>query len=161
MNQAEVKLINSTSSLKGLHEALGKLSLLDEERLRPSWDQYFMQLSSLAAHRSNCMKRRVGCVLVRERRVISTGYNGTPRNLQNCNEGGCEPASNPLPWTNANSLPKVPDAIKGRDLAMASRLVFVCMLKRTLCSKPAGRGSEKDQRCIATREFRLTDQDFG
>lgn len=35
------------------------------------------------------MKRRVGCVLVRERRVISTGYNGTPRHLANCNEGGC------------------------------------------------------------------------
>ena len=89
MDHAEVKLINSTSSLTALHDALDKLNLLDEERLRPSWDQYFMQLASLAAHRSNCMKRRVGCVLVRERRVISTGYNGTPRNLQNCNQGGC------------------------------------------------------------------------
>lgn len=48
-----------------------------------------MQLASLAAQRSNCMKRRVGCVLVRERRVISTGYNGTPRHIRNCNEGGC------------------------------------------------------------------------
>lgn len=89
MNQAEVKLINSTSSLERLHNALDKLDLLDQERLRPSWDQYFMQLASLAAQRSNCMKRRVGCVIVRERRVISTGYNGTPRDLQNCNEGGC------------------------------------------------------------------------
>lgn len=89
MDQADVKLINSSTSLKDLHEALERLNLLDEERLRPSWDQYFMQLASLAAHRSNCMKRRVGCVLVREKRVVSTGYNGTPRNLQNCNEGGC------------------------------------------------------------------------
>jgi len=48
-----------------------------------------MQLASLAAQRSNCMKRRVGCVLVREKRVISTGYNGTPRGLKNCGEGGC------------------------------------------------------------------------
>lgn len=48
-----------------------------------------MTLSSLAARRSNCMKRRVGCVLVRSKRVISTGYNGTPRGLANCNEGGC------------------------------------------------------------------------
>ena len=106
MNQAEVKLINSTSSLEGLHEALSKLDLLDEERLRPSWDQYFMQLASLAAQRSNCMKRRVGCVLVRERRVVSTGYNGTPRNLQNCNEGGCEPASVQWLLTHANFLPQ-------------------------------------------------------
>ncbi len=48
-----------------------------------------MQLSTLASTRSNCMKRRVGAVLVRNNRVISTGYNGTPRNLTNCNEGGC------------------------------------------------------------------------
>lgn len=48
-----------------------------------------MQLASLGAQRSNCMKRRVGCVLVRERRVISTGYNGTPRGMRNCNQGGC------------------------------------------------------------------------
>lgn len=49
-----------------------------------------MQLSSLAAMRSNCMKRSVGCVLVREKRVISTGYNGTPRGMRNCNKGGCK-----------------------------------------------------------------------
>lgn len=50
-----------------------------------------MELASLAALRSNCMKRRVGAVLVggRERKVISTGYNGTARGMRNCNEGGC------------------------------------------------------------------------
>jgi dCMP deaminase len=48
-----------------------------------------MHLADLAARRSNCMKRRVGCVLVRAGRVISTGYNGTPRGVRNCNEGGC------------------------------------------------------------------------
>jgi len=84
-----MRLFNSSSSLKELHQSLQALDLADEQRLRPNWDQYFMQLASLAAQRSNCMKRRVGCVLVRERRVISTGYNGTPRHLTNCNEGGC------------------------------------------------------------------------
>lgn len=49
-----------------------------------------MQLADLAARRSNCMKRAVGCVLVRDKRVISTGYNGTPRGIKNCNEGGCK-----------------------------------------------------------------------
>lgn len=48
-----------------------------------------MTLAHLASRRSNCMKRRVGCVLVHNSRIISTGYNGTPRNLRNCNEGGC------------------------------------------------------------------------
>ncbi|RJE19478.1 Deoxycytidylate deaminase [Aspergillus sclerotialis] len=88
-DRAQVRLFNSSSSLEELHAALGGLNLADDQRLRPGWDQYFMQLASLAAQRSNCMKRRVGCVLVRERRVISTGYNGTPRHLTNCNEGGC------------------------------------------------------------------------
>ncbi|KAJ5355783.1 hypothetical protein N7517_010392 [Penicillium concentricum] len=88
-DRAQVRLFNSSSSLEELHSALQTLDLADEQRLRPNWDQYFMQLASLAAQRSNCMKRRVGCVLVRESRVISTGYNGTPRHLQNCNQGGC------------------------------------------------------------------------
>ena len=89
IDRAEVRLVNQMSSMEKLHTALKDLDLANEERLRPNWDQYFMQLASLAAQRSNCMKRRVGCVLVREKRVISTGYNGTPRNLKNCNEGGC------------------------------------------------------------------------
>ncbi|RDW74744.1 deoxycytidine monophosphate deaminase [Aspergillus mulundensis] len=88
-DRAQVRLFNSSSSLEELYAALKTLNLADEQRLRPNWDQYFMELASLAAQRSNCMKRRVGCVLVRERRVISTGYNGTPRHLTNCNEGGC------------------------------------------------------------------------
>jgi dCMP deaminase len=90
IDRAQVRLVNPTSSLWQLRDALSELDLTNEQRLRPSWDQYFMQLASLAAQRSNCMKRRVGCVLVREKRVISTGYNGTPRNIKNCNEGGCE-----------------------------------------------------------------------
>ena len=48
-----------------------------------------MRLAFLGASRSNCMKRRVGAILAHENRVISTGYNGTPRSVTNCNEGGC------------------------------------------------------------------------
>lgn len=90
LDRSQVRLVNAGKSVIQMHDALEKLDLVNEERLRPSWDQYFMQLASLAAQRSNCMKRRVGCVLVRESRVISTGYNGTPRGLRNCNEGGCK-----------------------------------------------------------------------
>ncbi|EDK40888.2 hypothetical protein PGUG_04986 [Meyerozyma guilliermondii ATCC 6260] len=89
MNQAQIKIINSSLSVKDLYVQLSELKLLDKSRLRPSWDSYFMRLADLAALRSNCMKRRVGCVVVRGNRVIATGYNGTPRNLPNCNEGGC------------------------------------------------------------------------
>lgn len=97
-DRAQVRLFNSSSSLEELHSSLKTLDLADEQRLRPNWDQYFMQLASLAAQRSNCMKRRVGCVIVRERRVISTGYNGTPRHLPNCNEGGCTSTRFVFPW---------------------------------------------------------------
>ena len=89
ISRATIRLLNTSSDLAHLYANLGKLDLTNEDRLRPSWDQYFMHLASLAAQRSNCMKRRVGCVLVREKRVISTGYNGTPRGLKNCGDGGC------------------------------------------------------------------------
>ncbi|KAJ2997432.1 hypothetical protein NUW58_g654 [Xylaria curta] len=85
-----IRLLNTSDSLAHLYATLGKLDLTNGDRLRPSWDSYFMALASLAARRCNCMKRAVGCVLVdSKRRVISTGYNGTPRNLTNCMEGGC------------------------------------------------------------------------
>ncbi|KAJ3107432.1 Deoxycytidine monophosphate (dCMP) deaminase [Phlyctochytrium bullatum] len=58
--------------------------------LRPTWDTYFMRLTQHAAHRSNCMKRRVGCILAMHHRVLATGYNGTPVGVRNCNEGGCK-----------------------------------------------------------------------
>ena len=56
---------------------------------RPGWDDYFMKMATVAALRSNCVKRKVAAVIVREKRVISTGYNGTPRGTKNCYEGGC------------------------------------------------------------------------
>ncbi|KAF2747113.1 hypothetical protein M011DRAFT_519399 [Sporormia fimetaria CBS 119925] len=87
--RAQLKLLNSSTSMPSFYGALDELDLTNPGRLRPSWDQYFMQLADLAAHRSNCMKRRVGCVIVRDKRVVSTGYNGTPRGMTNCNEGGC------------------------------------------------------------------------
>lgn len=86
---AHITLVNVFERLPELYKALNALNILDQERVRPSWDSYFMHLAGLAALRSNCMKRRVGCVLVRDRRIISTGYNGTPRGLLNCNDGGC------------------------------------------------------------------------
>ncbi|KAK3179847.1 Deoxycytidine monophosphate (dCMP) deaminase [Lecanicillium sp. MT-2017a] len=90
ISRATVRLLNTSSSLAHLYATLGKLDIPNPDRLRPGWDMYFMSLASLAAHRSNCMKRRVGCVLVGPgKRVISTGYNGTPRGLQNCADGGC------------------------------------------------------------------------
>lgn len=90
VSKARLTIVNKTQSPELLFLKLANLNLADPVRLRPSWDSYFMRLANLAALRSNCMKRQVGCVLVRDKRVIATGYNGTPRGLRNCNEGGCE-----------------------------------------------------------------------
>ncbi|KAL2071843.1 hypothetical protein VTL71DRAFT_13078 [Oculimacula yallundae] len=89
ISRATIRLLNTSSDLAHLYARLSGVNLLNNDRLRPTWDQYFMQLASLGAQRSNCMKRRVGCVIVEDKRVISTGYNGTPRGLKNCADGGC------------------------------------------------------------------------
>jgi dCMP deaminase len=86
---AHLSILNTHGTPSAYHAFLGTLDLSSPTRLRPTWDAYFMTLASLASRRSNCMKRRVGCVLVHHARIISTGYNGTPRGLANCNEGGC------------------------------------------------------------------------
>ncbi len=56
---------------------------------RPDWDEYFLRLAELAATRSTCLRRQVGAILVSNRRVLATGYNGAPRGLPHCREVGC------------------------------------------------------------------------
>ena len=56
---------------------------------RPDWDHYFMEIAQVVARRSNCLRRQVAAVIVKDGRIISTGYNGTPRGIKNCHEGGC------------------------------------------------------------------------
>ena len=94
-SHAHVKVLNTAPSISTLYSHLEKLNLPDATRIRPTWDTYFMTLASLAARRSNCMRRQVGCILTLSNRIISTGYNGTPRHLDNCNAGGCPRCNNP------------------------------------------------------------------
>lgn len=56
---------------------------------RPDWDHYFMQIASVVATRSTCMRRQVGALLVLNKRILSTGYNGAPSGLSHCLEVGC------------------------------------------------------------------------
>ncbi|KAH7916421.1 cytidine deaminase-like protein [Hygrophoropsis aurantiaca] len=85
----KLSIVNSFQTISELHTYLDSLDMTNLERLRPQWDTYFMTLADLASQRSNCMKRRVGAILVKENRIVATGYNGTPRGVTNCNEGGC------------------------------------------------------------------------
>ena len=56
---------------------------------RPSWDEYFMEIAHVVAKRSNCSRRKVGAVVMNRNHILSAGYNGTPRGVKNCFEGGC------------------------------------------------------------------------
>ncbi|HHX87680.1 MAG TPA: cytidine deaminase [Firmicutes bacterium] len=56
---------------------------------RPSWDSYFLEIARVVASRSTCLRRQVGAVLVMDRRLLTTGYNGSPRGLTHCEEIGC------------------------------------------------------------------------
>jgi dCMP deaminase len=57
--------------------------------MRPSWDDYFMTITKDVALRSTCLKRKVGAIVVKDHRVLSTGYNGAPKNIKHCSETGC------------------------------------------------------------------------
>ncbi len=68
-----------------------------EEHPRPDWDEYFMDIAHVVSKRGNCCRRKVAAVIVRDRRIISTGYNGTPRGIDNCYEGGCPRCASDAP----------------------------------------------------------------
>jgi dCMP deaminase len=86
---ADYTILNN-GSMEDLHARVIELvSQVLKNAKRPDWDEYFMSIAQVVASRSNCVKRKVAAVVVKDRRIISTGYNGTPRGTKNCNEGGC------------------------------------------------------------------------
>jgi dCMP deaminase len=98
---ADLKIPNN-GSLDLLHDNIRKtVQKISKTMKRPPWDRYFMNIALQVALRSNCLKRKVAAVIVKDKRIISTGYNGTPRGIQNCNEGGC-PRCNSLTSSGTN-----------------------------------------------------------
>ena len=56
---------------------------------RPTWDEYFMSITVMVAKRSTCLRRHVGAVIVKDKRILSTGYNGAPSGVPHCEATGC------------------------------------------------------------------------
>lgn len=56
---------------------------------RPDWDNYFMEIAQVVSKRSTCLRRSVGAVIVKNRQIVATGYNGTPSKLEHCSVTGC------------------------------------------------------------------------
>ncbi|MBU5676588.1 cytidine/deoxycytidylate deaminase family protein [Alkaliphilus sp. MSJ-5] len=57
--------------------------------MRPSWDEYFMEMAEIVKTRSTCLRRQVGAVVVKDKRILASGYNGAPTGLKHCEETGC------------------------------------------------------------------------
>lgn len=57
--------------------------------MRPSWDEYFMSIAELVAGRATCLRRQIGAVIIKDRRILTTGYNGVPAGITHCDITGC------------------------------------------------------------------------
>mmetsp|Transcript_22146 Transcript_22146/g.10542 ORF Transcript_22146/g.10542 Transcript_22146/m.10542 type:complete len:161 (-) Transcript_22146:8390-8872(-) len=62
---------------------------MHDKKERPSWETYFMDIALLVARRSTCKRRKVGAIIVKDKRILATGYNGAPSGIKHCSEIGC------------------------------------------------------------------------
>jgi len=62
---------------------------MSEQDTRPTWDEYFMKITRDVSERATCVKRKVGAIIVKDNRILSTGYNGAPKGMKHCEEVGC------------------------------------------------------------------------
>lgn len=67
----------------------GRVAAQPPAQCRPDWDDYFMQITRVVASRATCLRRAVGAILVKDRRILASGYNGPPSGLAHCEEVGC------------------------------------------------------------------------
>jgi dCMP deaminase len=66
-----------------------KMSTQKKPHTRPSWDEYFLEVAGLVSKRSTCLRRHVGAVLVKDKKILATGYNGAPSGVRHCTQTGC------------------------------------------------------------------------
>lgn len=108
---------------------------------RPSWDEYFMQIARLAATRSTCLRRHVGAIIVKDRYILATGYNGPPRGVKHCEElGGCLREKLNVPSGERHEICRASHAeqnaiiqaarkgiaIEGSDIYVTNQPCFIC-----------------------------------
>lgn len=72
--------------------------------MRPSWDEYFMEIAEVVKTRSTCTRRHVGAVIVKDKQILTTGYNGAPKGIKHCEEGNCPKSNLGLPSGQGHEL---------------------------------------------------------
>lgn len=113
--------------------------------MRVSWDEYFMQIAEIVKTRSTCLRRQVGAVIVKDNRIITTGYNGAPSGLKHCTElGGCYRESLNIPSGERHELCRALHAeqnaiIQAANLGISTEgsTMYVTLQPCVICSKMA------------------------
>ncbi len=88
MEQADFKIYNN-DDMSGLQKKVDNIIDQIQKRARPSWDEYFLKMAFLVAERSTCLRHHVGAIIIKDRHVLTTGYNGAARNMDDCLKLGC------------------------------------------------------------------------
>lgn len=110
--------------------------------MRPSWNKYFMEIAHLVKTRSTCLRRQVGAVVVKDKRILSTGYNGSPTNCKHCSEVGCLRAQLNVPSGERHELCRALHAEQNaiaqaaqHGISMQGATIYVTNQPCSLCAK--------------------------
>ncbi|MBF0569952.1 MAG: cytidine/deoxycytidylate deaminase family protein [Candidatus Omnitrophica bacterium] len=101
---------------------------------RPSWDEYFLKLAMLASERATCPRMHCGCVLIRDREVIATGYNGSIPGDAHCEDVGCLVVDNHCVRTNHAEMNAIVQAAK-KGHQLDGSTAYVTNMPCTTCAK--------------------------
>jgi dCMP deaminase len=104
------------------------------ERKRPSWDEYFLKLAMLASERATCPRMHCGCVLVKDRYVLSTGYNGSLPGAPHCYSAGCLVVNNHCVRTNHAEINAICQATR-HGVSLYGATAYVTNMPCTACAK--------------------------
>jgi dCMP deaminase len=102
--------------------------------MRPSWDEYFLKLAMLASERATCPRMHCGCVLVKDKYVLSTGYNGSLPRLEHCEDVGCLIVDNHCVRTNHAEMNAIAQAAR-HGISINGATAYVTNMPCTTCAK--------------------------
>jgi dCMP deaminase len=103
---------------------------------RPSWDDYFMTITRVVATRSTCLRRHVGAILVKDKRILATGYNGAPTGLKHCIEVGCLRKDAAIPSGTRHELCRGLHAEQNAIIQAANHGISICGSTLYCTNKP-------------------------